>query len=770
MKLAHIKQIASLAEWFDGVAAMSPDPRLAEALVGLSLPMVDAPAALKRPLVVLGPGANAAERALPPGAFTAGPGRQWDFDLTLATPETLEQDLVQAVNRALAAEKRLNVLVLYNDAWTHIQSTREHLAALRDHSRHDYAFLPAQQTIATGAPRERLFSDYQEAWPAAFDFSIFDAVVWHFVLPAYKAAPRWPTDYAAPQVVEALKRFDGLKVILLQDEYDGTDTTRGVIRDTGMDLILSCLPQDHLDYAYPPEQLPGVEAIMTLPGFVPDDTGLERFALPMRERAKRIAYRARVLPHRYGTLGREKFEIGVQMRRRAEVRGVPVDIEWTEEKRIYGDDWYRFLGSARAMLATESGSNVFDFDGSLRDEEEAAQALPYEAYFAQKLAERERHPDMSTIPPKVFEAIALRTALVCFEGYYSDVIQPGVHYIALKKDYSNADLVFAQLDDIEALEAMTERAYQDIIASGRYSYRAFAEGFDRTLESRTLRGPRSEIISAPIVVRRRDAPAFEPVVRERPFEYILNTGILHGAFQRRQLEAMMARTREAEFSVLRQHTPEPPGDAQTVFEAGPEAVVCYEFWQNTGAALELDSQGARVTMPPRPWHYGAGVRLDYGGVDFEQQFAWVAIRIHSAEPDLFVGVYESAADAIAAEVAVSPGQAEREIFLPIFHGRGDLLIFRSGPEGAGASATILGVRLVTASTYTPKALAVARSLAALSPEERPWAQADATPAPPAPASELETLSTPAEEPMEPEPVQAQTSPLRRLFARLVGRR
>ena len=51
-----------------------------------------------------------------------------------------------------------------------------------------------------------------------------------------------------------------------------------------------------------------------------------------------------------------------------------------------------------------------------------------------------------------------------------------MHYIALSQDYANIDEVFARLQDLDFLERMTERAYEDIVASGRYSYRSFVEG------------------------------------------------------------------------------------------------------------------------------------------------------------------------------------------------------------------------------------------------------------------------------------------------------
>jgi hypothetical protein len=88
---------------------------------------------------------------------------------------------------------------------------------------------------------------------------------------------------------------------------------------------------------------------------------------------------------------------------------------------------------------------------------------------------------MNQISPRAFEAIACRTALVLFEGLYSGVLEPGKHFIALKKDFSNVDDVLAKLQDDAYLEAMTERAYADIIGSGRFSYEGLVRLVDETL-------------------------------------------------------------------------------------------------------------------------------------------------------------------------------------------------------------------------------------------------------------------------------------------------
>jgi hypothetical protein len=137
------------------------------------------------------------------------------------------------------------------------------------------------------------------------------------------------------------------------------------------------------------------------------------------------------------------------------------------------------MQDCRATLGTESGSNVFDDDGHIQQAVERAftkdPATPYDIIHARYLARHEGKIRMNQISPRVFEAISLETALVLFEGEYSGIIEPGVHYIPLKKDFGNVDDVLSKLADNRYLEAMVKRAYEDVIESRQYSYKAFVE-------------------------------------------------------------------------------------------------------------------------------------------------------------------------------------------------------------------------------------------------------------------------------------------------------
>ena len=114
---------------------------------------------------------------------------------------------------------------------------------------------------------------------------------------------------------------------------------------------------------------------------------------------------------------------------------------------------------------------------------------------------------VNVISPRVFEAAALGTALVMFPGSYSGIVSPGEHYIVLEKDFSNMDDVVARLKDDAFMRDLTNRAYDDLVASRRWSYTAFIKQFDdvvsehATLMRRGLLAPRQRIAEVERMLR-----------------------------------------------------------------------------------------------------------------------------------------------------------------------------------------------------------------------------------------------------------------------------
>lgn len=356
------------------------------------------------------------------------------------------------------------ILVLYDPAALHAGNTWDHLLSFKRFS----AF-----TI--------YFADAIARSICYFDLALFDAVIIHYSCCIYR------NDHLSPSYVEALTRFAGPKVLFLQDEYDLTDNTIRMVKTLGIDVFYTTITADCFERVYPRSAVGDkVSFISTLTGYVPLRLKPEDLIKPWAERPVTVGYRARKLHYRYGDLGQDKFRIGERMKAECLARGLPCDIEWDEDKRIYGARWSDFLENCRVTLGSESASNVFDHDGSLRAALDAELArnpgLSYAEARRMFLADREgRHGPTSMISPRVFEAMALKTGLVMFEGSYSCVVEPERHYIPLAKDFGNIDQVMARIADRDYMEELVERAYDEIIASGRYSHRRLIEDVDAQL-------------------------------------------------------------------------------------------------------------------------------------------------------------------------------------------------------------------------------------------------------------------------------------------------
>ena len=94
---------------------------------------------------------------------------------------------------------------------------------------------------------------------------------------------------------------------------------------------------------------------------------------------------------------------------------------------------------------------------------------------------------MNQISPKIFESILVKTVLVLFEGDYSNILEPDIHYISLKKDFSNFDSVIEKTKSSKFLDEMADRAFEDVILSGKYSYKSFVMSVEKDIDDILLR-------------------------------------------------------------------------------------------------------------------------------------------------------------------------------------------------------------------------------------------------------------------------------------------
>jgi len=361
------------------------------------------------------------------------------------------------------ASKRLSVLLLCDDDPKHATTVLEHIEAIRRYSVHD---------VRTFNPRSLPGS-------RTLDLREFDVVVIHYSLCIIV------DDYFAPAFREKLRRFGGLKVQFIQDDYRWVDRIAAMMRDLEIGVLFTLVPPPEIPRVWSAERLPGTVKIGTLAGYVPESLiGVP--VRPLDDRPIDIGYRGRELPYWLGRLGQDKVRIAQGVLARAKKYGLRCDIAWTEKDRIYGRAWTEFIGSCRAILGTESGASITDFDGSIEERVRTYLAqypgADFEEVHRATLTEFEANVRMNVISPRIFEAVALRTPMILFPGEYSGVIRPWDHYIPLEPDFSNMDEVVERLRDTQGLETMRDRAYEDVVRTGRYSPRVFVRELDESIE------------------------------------------------------------------------------------------------------------------------------------------------------------------------------------------------------------------------------------------------------------------------------------------------
>jgi len=268
--------------------------------------------------------------------------------------------------------------------------------------------------------------------------------------------------------------FSNLKnniTIIIQDEYYDTNKIKQMIKDFNAKLILSCIPKEHQRKVY--DNVPNVRIEQVLTGYV---LGNNFNKIPISERKTLIFYRGKTLPFYYGRLGQWKQYIGIKMKNYCDKNNIThINIAWDEKDKIYGDKWLTTMMDAKVTLATPSGLNIFYYDDKKIIECNKRQTNPNYTYEMAKSDFNLEDEDfeMGQIAPKMFEAIMCGTVLVMYPGTYSNILKKDIHYIELQPDFSNIKDVMEKIKDDKYLQDMSNRAYKDIVESGKYSYKTF---------------------------------------------------------------------------------------------------------------------------------------------------------------------------------------------------------------------------------------------------------------------------------------------------------
>lgn len=367
----------------------------------------------------------------------------------------------------------MRILVLYEIYTNTIRNTiNEHLFSFKKYApEHTYDYVNVIDKI-----------------PPVLFGAQYDLIILHYT---YLAGARFDQDDRKwNKKVDGLERILGKKVAIPQDEYDYTNRLWELFKRVKVDTVFTCFETEiDIRTAYPYEKtlVKNFETVFT--GYV-DENNIEKMNMssrPYKDRPIDLGYRARKLPANYGKHGQLKYELVELFDTHLIGKGLMADIKNTndilseENLKVVklGESWTDFLLSCKAFVGCEGGSSLLDPDGSIKEKVSAYEKQYPGATFQE--IENACFPGLDyniscfAISPRHFETAMAKTLQVLVEGNYAGIFLPNRHYLCLKRDFSNIDEVLNSLKNNELCQKLIDTAYEDIVISGKYTYRAFVQ-------------------------------------------------------------------------------------------------------------------------------------------------------------------------------------------------------------------------------------------------------------------------------------------------------
>ncbi len=359
------------------------------------------------------------------------------------------------------ADSPKTILVLYWSDGNPRPAIRHHLEALK------YSNIPHQLIYWNTFHWIPPWMKYIQV-DAILLHTTFLCMRWWWRYPEFKTATQW------------ISKKNCLKIALPQDEYDHSEILDEWLYELGVQCIGTNFPQpDLLKILYP---IMHTRAMFrhTYTGYIDGETAarVKDTLTPMDRRPLDVVYRAAHLPYWFGTQGQLKHLIADRVNELAPKLFLRTDISTRYEDAITSDQWFSFLASARTTIGTESGSSALDPRGNLKAKIQFLQKSNPDLKFEELedlLPKGWDDYSFYAISPRHYEAIYTKTVQILMEGEYDGILKPDLHYIPLKRDFSNLTETLEKVRDTKLLNSIAERAYGDIYESGKYTYARLAE-------------------------------------------------------------------------------------------------------------------------------------------------------------------------------------------------------------------------------------------------------------------------------------------------------
>ncbi|QJD85258.1 hypothetical protein [Cohnella herbarum] len=357
-----------------------------------------------------------------------------------------------------------NILIIYRSLHYPVRnSINEHLSSFENYTNHRIYYLNALFVLKI---------------PWYLKIIKFDLIIFHTTF----LAARWNSRRFEKLLSKLIffSKSSAIKAILPQDEFVYTDCLNNLINRFSIDYIFTVSPESEWKKIYSNVDFENVKIEQVLTGYIDDKTidKVHTLKEQIQKREIDVGYRAWRAPPWLGKHGLTKVKIGEVFKQACDSNGLFSDISNEDKDTIYGDKWLEFLLQCRFTIGVEGGASILDPTGDIRKKTENYLSKNPKASYSE--VEEHCFPsldgnlDLFAISPRHLEACLTETCQVLLEGHYNGILKPGLHFVELKKDYSNLDEVISIIKNDKKRNEITERAYSDIVQSGKYTYKKFA--------------------------------------------------------------------------------------------------------------------------------------------------------------------------------------------------------------------------------------------------------------------------------------------------------
>ena len=266
------------------------------------------------------------------------------------------------------------------------------------------------------------------------------------------------------------------RALLVQDEFVSMDLVCKFINKYFVNTVFTVAPKSEIRKIYRTVDFKKIIFFTVLTGYI--DTNVVKYVKnkKIEKRLFCIGYRAHAEAG-WGTFNLKKIEIGKLFEQHYKEKNLPSSIKFGADNFFLGYDWIDFLLKCKATVGIEGGSNILDWDGSHAQKIEILKKknLNLTKKEISLLEKNITKINLKALSPKHLEACITKTCQVLVEGNYNNILKAWVHYIPLKKDYSNLKKVIKLVSDDKIIKKITDKAYKDVVQSGNYTYEKFVE-------------------------------------------------------------------------------------------------------------------------------------------------------------------------------------------------------------------------------------------------------------------------------------------------------